>query len=96
MSALGEQHLHVAGHTPCDGVDSKTHIDAAFCKYVVKFANLMLRLRNGHALAGHDHNFICGSQNGGGFFRAGAAHRTCLGSSGGAGLFLPKCAEQNV
>jgi hypothetical protein len=53
----------MAGHAPGDGVDFKAHVDAASCEHIVKFANFVLRLRNGHAITGHDNNRIGSSED---------------------------------
>jgi len=40
------------------GMDGETDLDAAFAEFVGKFAHLMLRLRHGHAVTGHDDDLL--------------------------------------
>ena len=67
---FGEQHVHVAGHASGDGMDAEVDVDAALGEGVVEFADFVLRLRDGHAVAGNDDHFAGGGENAGGFFGA--------------------------
>ena len=55
-------------HASSDRVDGEADIDPFFRKHVVKLANFMLRLGDGHAVSGNDYHFVRRGQNGGGFF----------------------------
>src|SRR4029077_8220425 len=57
---FGEEHVHVAGHATGDGVNAEADVDAAFGERVEKFADFVLGLRDGHAVAGNDHDFVGG------------------------------------
>src|SRR5216684_814840 len=56
----------------------------------------MLRLRHGHAVAGHNDHFVGGGKNRGGFFRRGALDGALLLHARGGGLNLSEAAEQHV
>src|ERR1700733_3681657 len=93
---FGEQDVHVAGHASSDGMDGEADFDALFGEHVVEFANFVLCLRNGHAVAGNDDNFIRRGKDRGGFFGSGAANRLGFCAPGGGGLHLAKGSEQDV
>ena len=42
------------GMRPATGMDGELDFDAALAEFIGKFAHLMLRLRHGHAVTGHD------------------------------------------
>ena len=63
----------MAGHAAGDRMDAELHVDAALGERVVEFADLVLRLRDGHAVAGDDDDLAGGGENAGGFFGRGAA-----------------------
>ncbi|MNS82506.1 hypothetical protein D3C72_1162530 [compost metagenome] len=51
---LGQQDVHVARHPARDGVDGVLHLDALFLQLVGHFAQRVLGLGHGHAVAGDD------------------------------------------
>ena len=51
---LGEQHVHVPGHPPGDRVDAEVHVDAVVDQRLRQLDDLVLRLRRGQTVAGHD------------------------------------------
>ena len=55
-----QQHVHVAGHAAGDGVNAELHVDSLLGEHVEKFAHLVLSLRHGHAVAGHNHHGVGG------------------------------------
>ena len=55
---FGEQHVHVARHAAGDGVDRVLDLDALLLELVGEFADAVLRLRDGHAVAGHDDHLV--------------------------------------
>src|SRR5713101_1891514 len=93
---FGEQHVHVPGHASGNGVNAEGDIHAALGKRVEQLAHFVLRLRHGHAVAGHDDHFVGGGKNRGGFFGGSAFDRALLLHAGGGGLNLPEAAEQHV
>ncbi len=80
---FGEQNVHVAGHAAGDGVNAELHVDAAFGEDVVEFADFVLRLGDGHAVAGNDDDRVGSAKNRGGFFGDGALNRTLFLCAGG-------------
>ena len=64
---LGQQHVHVAGHAARDRMNGELHVHAALAKLVGQLPHLMLRLRDGHAVAGHDDNQTRVAEQQGGF-----------------------------
>src|SRR6185437_8422046 len=93
---FGEKHVHVAGHASGNGVNGEADVYALLGEAIVKFADFVLRLGDGHAVAGNDDDFAGGEQNGGGFFSAGAAHDAVFLHSATRGLDLAKGAEHDV
>ena len=55
---LGQQDVHVAGHPSGDRMDRVLHLDAALLELIGEFAHAVLRLRDRHAVAGHDDDLI--------------------------------------
>ena len=55
---FGEQHVHVAGHASGDGMDGEADVDALLGEHVIEFADFVLGLRDGHAVAGDDDDLI--------------------------------------
>ena len=51
---LGEQDVHVAGQSPGDGVDAEPDVDAALAELAGEVGDAVLRLGDGHAVAGGD------------------------------------------
>ena len=51
---LGEQHVHVPGQAAGDRVDAEPHVDAAVAQLADQVGDGVLRLRDGHAVAGGD------------------------------------------
>ena len=51
---LGQQHVHVPGQPAGDRVDAEPDVDAAFAQLVGEFGDGVLRLGDGHAVAGRD------------------------------------------
>ena len=51
---LGEQHVHVAGQAAGDGVDAEPDVDAALAQLAGQLGDGVLRLGDGHAVAGGD------------------------------------------
>jgi hypothetical protein len=93
---FGEEDVHVAGHASGDGMDGKTNFDALFGEDVVEFANLVLRLGHGHAVAGDDNHFVGGRQDRSRFLGGRAVHGTGFRGTDCRRLYLAECAEQNV
>ena len=93
---FGEEHVHVAGHAAGNRVDGEFYVYAALAEGIEKFADFVLRLRDGHAVAGYDDDFVGGGENSGGFFGAGAANSLFFDSPGSGDLHLTKGAEKNV
>ncbi len=79
-----------------DRVNAEGDIHTALGERVEQLAHFVLRLRHGHAVAGHDHHFVGGAENPGGFFRRGALDRALLLHARGGGLNLSEAAEQHV
>src|SRR5271163_4991822 len=77
-------------------MDGEFYVDAAFAEGVVKLADFVLRLRDGHAVSGNDDDFASGGEDGGGFFGGGAAHGAGLLRGGAGDLFLAEGAEEDV
>src|SRR5271168_1775423 len=77
-------------------MDGEFYVHAAFTEGVVKFADFVLGLRDGHAVAGDDDYFIGGGEDRGGFFGGGAAHGASLSGCGAGDLFLAEGAEEDV
>jgi len=51
-----EENVHVAGHAAGNRMDAELDVHAAFGERIVKLADFVLRLGDGHAVAGdHDH-----------------------------------------
>ncbi len=57
-AGLRQQHIHVAGHAPGDRVNRELHRDAALDQQLAQFPDLVLGLRDGHAVAGNDQNLL--------------------------------------
>ena len=53
---LGQQHIHVAWHAAGNRMDGKFHIHAACQQHGHQFLDLVLCLRDGHAIAGDDNH----------------------------------------
>ena len=53
-AGLGEQHVHVAGHAAGHRMDRELHLHAALDQQLAQLPHLVLRLRDRHAVAGHD------------------------------------------
>ena len=51
---FGQQHVHMAGHAAGHGMDRELDFDAALGRACREFADLVLRLRDGHAVSGND------------------------------------------
>src|ERR1700677_3392119 len=77
-------------------MDGEFYVHAAFAERVVKFADFVLSLRDGHAVAGDDDDFARGSEERGGFFGRRAVHGTSLFGGGARDLFLAERAEEHV
>ena len=95
---LGQQHVHVAGHAAGDRMDGVLHLAAALLDQFGQFANLVLGLGHGHAVAGNDdHVARVGQLHGGVFGRErvdGQAVRRLL--AGGGRVAAAKGAEEHV
>ncbi len=92
---LRQQHVHVAGHAAGHRMDGEFHVHAAAHEGVEQLADLMLRLGHRQPVARHDDHTGGAFQNGGGLFRAGAAHVALFGF-GRCGLQLTEGAEQHI
>src|SRR5271156_4061765 len=77
-------------------MDREFYVHAAFGERIEKFADFVLGLGDGHAVAGDDDYFVGGGENGGGFFWGGAAGGGGLFGSGAGDLFLAEGAEEDV
>src|SRR5271163_901117 len=77
-------------------MDGEFHVHAAFGEGVVKFADFVLGLRDGHAVAGNDDYFVGGGEDRGGFLGGGAAYGASLFGCGARDLFLAEGAEEHV
>ena len=51
---FSQQHVHVAGHTACNGMNRVANFGAVGFQLVGQLANQMLRLRQRHSVAGND------------------------------------------
>ena len=67
-----------------------------FGEDVVEFADFVLRLRDGHAVARNDDHRVRGGKNRGGVFGGGALDRALFLGARGGGLHLAKGSEQHV
>ena len=74
----------------------KRHVDAALAEGVVEFADLVLRLGDGHAVSGNDDDFVGSRENCRRFFGRGAAHGTRFLRACSRRLHLSEGSEQNV
>ena len=63
---------------------------------VVELANFVLRLRDGHAVAGDDDHFVGGRENGGGLLGRGAVNWLGFRGAGSCDLHLTEGAEEDV
>ena len=92
---FGQQHVHVAGHAPGDGMDGELHVDAALGQLIVELADPVLRLRHRHAVAGDDDDAVGVLEQVGGVLR-----RAALDASSPRRppprLHLPERAEEHV
>ena len=86
----------MSGHAPGNGVNAELHVHAAFGQCVVEFAHLVLRLGDGHAVAGNDHHFVRRGQNRRRLFGGCALHRPRLARARARDLLLSKRAKQNI
>src|SRR5439155_4942553 len=93
---LGEEHIHMPGHAPGHRVYAKAYVDAALTERIIELADFMLRLRDGHAVAGHDGYAAGGGKYAGGFFRGGATHGTLFFCARSHGLDLSEATEEHV
>ncbi len=80
---------------PRHRVYGELHIHAPFRQQVVQFADLVLRLRNRHAITRNNHHRTRIAQDPRRFFRSCRAHRARFLRSG-ARLQLPESAEEHV
>ncbi len=55
---LGEEHVHVTRHTPGDGVDGELHVLAFRLEFRHQLFDNRLRLRQSHAVTGHDNDAL--------------------------------------
>ena len=78
---LGQQHVHVAGHAAGHRVDGELHLHAALGQRVVQFADAVLGLGHGHAVAGHDDHGPGGVHDLRRVFGRGALDRALLGAA---------------
>src|ERR1700722_2377326 len=86
----------MSGHAAGDGMDGEFYVHAALAERVVKLADFVLGLRDGHAVAGNNNHFAGGAKNRRGFFGGGAADGAGLLRGGAGDLLLSKRAEQHV
>ena len=93
---FGEQHVHVAGHASSDRMDGEAHLDSLLAERVIKLANLVLRLRDSHAIAGNDDHLVGCQKDRGSLFRGRTAHRLRFLSRGGRCLHLAEGSEEHV
>src|ERR1700732_1604073 len=77
-------------------MDAEGDVDAALGERVVQFADFVLGLRDGHAVAGNDDDFVGGGENAGGFFGGGALDGALLLRACGGGLNLSEAAKEHV
>ena len=93
---FGQQDVHVAGHASGYGVDGEADVDSTLGERVEEFADFVLGLGHGHAVAGDDDDFVGGGENGRGFFGCGAADWLGFLLRRAAVCDLAEAAEQNV
>jgi hypothetical protein len=60
---LGEEHVHVAGHAAGHRVDGEGHLGAVLLEQVAELADHVLRLGDGHAVAGDEHDRLRGLED---------------------------------
>ena len=77
-------------------VDGEADINSLLGEDVVQLANLMLRLRYRHAIAGDDDHFVRGGEDCGGFLGGGAVHRPSFRAARCCGLHLAEGSKQYV
>src|SRR5882672_2167152 len=93
---FSQQHVHMPWHASRDGMDGEANFDSLLGKDVIKFANLVLRLRHRHPVAGDDHNFIRGIKNRSRFFGSSAVYRLRFLAARSGSLHLTEGSEQDV
>jgi hypothetical protein len=76
-------------------VNREFNVDAFLGEFVEEFADGMLRLGDGHAVAGHDHDRVGGFEKRGGFLWRNAAGGLLFAGHRGD-LHLTKRAEEDV
>ena len=57
-SRLGQQDVHMTGHATGDRVNPETHVDALVTQELGDLVDRVLRLGDGHAVAGHDDHVL--------------------------------------
>jgi hypothetical protein len=67
-----------------------------FCEDIVKFADLVLRLRHGHSVTRNNDDALCVLQNGRRILRRSGTHRSRLHFARRARCYLSKGSEQDV
>src|SRR5215472_12641174 len=77
-------------------MDAEFHVDAALGEVVEEFADFVLRLRDSHAIARDNDNFVGSDKNAGSLFGAGASDCALFGNFSGGDLHLTESAEEDV
>src|SRR5580704_9547408 len=77
-------------------MDGEFYVHAAFAERVVKFADFVLGLGDGHAVSRNNYYLVSGGEDRGGFLGRRAVHGTSLFGGGARDLFLPERAEEDV
>ena len=91
-----QQNVHMPWHSSGNRVDPELDVDAALRQGIVKLADLVLCLRHGHSVPGHNDHLVSRTENGGGLLGGRAVHRPCLGVAGGGDLFLAEGAKEHI
>ena len=96
---LGEEDVHVARHAARDGVDRVLDVDALRLEQLGELAHVVLRLRDGHAVAGDDDD-LAGERRAARRRPRGSSRARCARRRARAApaprLHLPERAEQHV
>ena len=75
---LGEEHVHMPGHSPRHRVDGELHVNTALLKQIGELANVVLSLGDREAVTGDDDHRLGVGEHHGGLLRVHVAHRLAL------------------
>ena len=86
---LGEQHVHVAGHASGNRMDRVLDGDAALLELVGELLDLVLRARDGHAVAGDEDHQLREREQRRQILDGGGVDGAALGTGRAAGDLRP-------